>query len=245
MSHATHRFHRTLIAGLVAGALLATAGAAFAGSVGPLPDEQLAALENAKVYQGTPLPWNKLASRFPHYAYFQVFQQQYSSAKETAKIAAKLDAATPADRPVQLASLSNVPGTLNGYDKGADAASGLSVALSPLKGSMVAGTAANSASNALTTVALAFDILSFMSRDTTEADWRRKTISALKSPSLYLMKSSTAVKSDADIYGEIVNGQRLMASFGLQCDPARWHDDRALAVGQHITGNLHSRSYVC
>ena len=230
---------------LVAG-LWCVAATARAGATGPLPEEQLNALEQATFSAGVALPWNRLVTRFPYYAYFQLFHEQYTAAKAAARTAATLAANPPEDPATPLAAPANVPGPdPTGFSKAAAATSGLAMGLSPIKGAMVAGISANTASNALIGASIALDILSFIGRDTNDADNRYKTLAELKSPSLYLLKSSETMKTSADFYAEIVSGQQMLAAFALQCEPARWHDERPAAVGYRIGGVAYNRTYFC
>lgn len=227
--------HKALVAALL-GACVLTGEATAA----PLPEDQLAALERANVVKGGVPGWDFLFKRFPQFGYVAAYDPEYAAAKSAAPSVAKAD-----EEPMRLASYSPDNSAKQGYSRASDAAAFGSAATAPLSGSMVPGAPAHVVGGALAVASIAFDVLAFFSSGNVDDNIRNSFLKELAAPSLYLVKRGGALKDDDARYAEIVAGQKMMQSFGIDCEPARWHSSRDGSVGGITPGVTYNRFYTC
>lgn len=226
-------------------ALLAAIGAcAISGMVtaAPISEDQLSTMEKDNVVKGGQPSWDFLFKRFPQLGYLAAFETVYATATTAP---AGQEAASAPPETVQVASYSPNMSARIGYGRASDVAALGSAATTPFGGSLTPGAPAHTIGGALAVVSIGFSVLEFFSSGNVDDRMRASILKELNAPSIYITKRGGPLPNDAARYTEIVAGQKLLQSFGTQCEPARWHSSREQSVGGVLPSTSHARMYVC
>lgn len=223
-------------------ALVVTVSAPLATAFRPLSEAEI---DFEEVRLPPPVPpvtdWGVLLTRLPYLGYYVEYQSGFAAIKD--KVDQQRTAILTA--PVNAGAVATPNANANAASLAASTTMVGSSIASNLAGGWTLGTSANTTSTVLAGVSIAFDVLEWLSKDTSGEKAHTNAIRALNNPSLFLVREATDLADANAVHNDIIAGQAEIARFGLQCEPGRWHDNKPMSSGYFRAGQVRVRTFVC